>query len=134
VTTIGGGLEAKVRKLAEDGSLVHAYVLDAVGSIAAEEVAGHMEMVAADMARSDGLVASRRFSPGYCDWNITQQRSLFRLAEADSIGVSLSELGLMIPRKSVSGIIGLGPSGAGVETYNPCSDCAKKDCLGRRDR
>jgi len=134
LTTIGGGLEARVRNLAEDGSLVHAYVLDAVGSIAAEQVASHVETVAAEMARSDGLVASRRFSPGYCDWNLTQQRSLFRLAHADSVGVSLTELGLMVPRKSVSGIIGLGYPGSGVETYNPCLDCARKDCLGRRQK
>jgi len=134
LTTIGGELETKVRKLAEDGSVVHAYVLDAVGSIAAEQAASHVETVAAEMARADGLVASRRFSPGYCDWNITQQRSLFRLAKADSIGVSLTELGLMLPRKSVSGIIGLGSSGSGVETYNPCLDCTRKDCLGRRHK
>jgi hypothetical protein len=134
LTTIGGELEAEVRSLAEDGSLVHAYVLDAMGSIAAEQVASHVETAAAEMARAEGLVASRRFSPGYCDWNITQQKSLFRLAEADSIGVSLSELNLMIPRKSVSGIIGLGSSRSGVETYNPCLDCARKDCPGRRDR
>jgi hypothetical protein len=134
LTTIGGNLEAKVRNLAEDGSLLHAYVLDAFGSIAAEQAAGHVETVAAEMARSEGLVASRRFSPGYCDWSITQQRSLFTLAKADSIGVSLTELGLMVPRKSVSGIIGLGYPGCGVETYNPCLDCAKKDCLGRRHK
>lgn len=134
LTTIGEELEAKVRRLAEDGSMVHAYVLDAVGSIAAEEVAGHVETVAAEMARAEGLVAGRRFSPGYCDWNINQQRSLFRLAAAGSIGVSLTELGLMIPRKSVSGIIGIGAPGAGVETYNPCLNCARKDCLGRRDK
>jgi hypothetical protein len=134
LTTIGGELEAKVRNLAEDGSLVHAYVLDAVGSIAAEQVAGHVETLAAEMARAEGLVAGRRFSPGYCDWNITQQKSLFRLAEAHSIGVALSELNLMIPRKSVSGIIGLGSSRSGVEEYDPCLDCARKDCPGRRDR
>lgn len=132
LTTIGERLETKVRKLAGDGSMVHAYVLDAVGSTAVEHVADYMEKLAGEMAQADGLVASRRLSPGHCGWNITQQKPLFKLARPDSIGVSLTELGLMVPRKSVSGIIGLGRPGAGVEAYDPCTDCTKCDCLGRR--
>ncbi len=37
----------------------------------------------------------------------------------------------MIPRKSISGIIGIGSNG-NVQDYNPCKTCEKHDCLGRR--
>jgi len=38
----------------------------------------------------------------------------------------------MIPQKSISGIIGIGPASANVENYDPCKTCKKKDCPGRR--
>jgi hypothetical protein len=39
---------------------------------------------------------------------------------------------LMLPRKSISGVIGIGLPGHGIEEYNPCITCRKKDCPGRR--
>jgi len=76
---------------------------------------------------------SRRFSPGYCDWNVKQQEILFRILKDDTAGVSLTDECLMVPRKSVSGIIGIGDTENGVEEYNPCCTCRKTECPGRRE-
>ena len=38
----------------------------------------------------------------------------------------------MIPQKSISGIIGIGPCDDTVGNYNPCNTCKKQDCVGRR--
>ena len=84
------------------------------------------------MARADGFVISRRFSPGYCDWDVSQQKMIFEAVNADSIGVHLTDECLMIPKKSISGIIGIGHSEGGLEDYNPCTTCDKRDCLERR--
>ncbi|GAH91002.1 unnamed protein product, partial [marine sediment metagenome] len=51
---------------------------------------------------------SRRLSPGYCDWKIDQQKMVFRAMKDDSAGVRLTEECLMLPQKSISGIIGIG--------------------------
>ncbi|MFU8795838.1 MAG: vitamin B12 dependent-methionine synthase activation domain-containing protein [Dehalococcoidia bacterium] len=132
VVTIGKYLEETAWKLARDGLILQATVLDAVGSDAVEKAAASVEDKIRAMARSEGLVISRRFSPGYCDWNIGQQRMLFHALTGNTLGVRLTAECLMIPQKSISGIVGIGPANSNVAKYNPCEFCSKQDCPGRR--
>ena len=132
LVTIGSKFEEKVTCLGDDGLILESYVLDAIGSSAVEQMAEMMETEIRKMASAEGLCVSRRFSPGYCDWSIRQQKELFRLIDSDSVGVRLTAGYLMIPQKSVSGIVGIGPSCADIDTYNPCRTCSKRNCLGRR--
>ena len=128
--TIGNNLEEMICQLAEDGLMVQAAVLDAIGSIAVEKVADSLQDRISEVASANRLFTSRRFSPGYCDWDVGQQRMLFRTLNSDTAGIRLTGRCLMIPQKSISGIIGIGPSE--VEDYNPCKTCDKHDCVGRR--
>jgi len=130
--TIGNHLEELVAHLAESKVIVQAAVLDAIGSGAAEKVADFVQNRIGDVVRAQGFCVSRRFSPGYCDWDISQQEMVFRAMNGDSAGVRLTERYLMLPRKSISGIIGIGTRSSNVENYNPCKTCRKRDCLGRR--
>lgn len=132
VVTIGSHLEEMTSKLAGDGLILQASVLDAIGSDAVEKVADFVQNMVEEAAHAEGFGISRRFSPGYCDWDISQQRAVFRAVTGDSAGVHLTDRCLMIPQKSISGIIGLGPSEGNVEDYNPCKTCDKDDCRGRR--
>jgi len=130
--TIGNHLEEMVAHLAENGLVLQATVLDAIGSGVAEKLADYVERKIKELAASQGLITSQRFSPGYCDWEISQQKIIFRAMKENSAGIRLTELCLMVPRKSISGIIGIGFKDNGVENYNPCHTCHKKDCPGRR--
>lgn len=132
LVTIGNHLEETAYRLAEDGLILQATVLDAIGSVAAERVADSVQDRIGEIANDQGLVISQRFSPGYCDWDIGQQKMVFWAVNSTSIGIRLTERCLMIPRKSISGIIGIGPSDGNVEDYNPCNTCDKHDCRGRR--
>lgn len=132
ILTIGDRLEETIGRLADDGLIVEAYVLDAIGSSVAESLADVVQSKIGDLARAQGLCISRRFSPGYCDWDINQQRVLFRAIDGDSSRVYLSEECMMMPQKSISGIIGIGLRDQGVESYNPCETCNKRNCPGRR--
>jgi len=132
MVTIGEHLEETAYRLAEEGLIVQATVLDAVGSVAAEEVANFVQGRVREIANDQGLVISQRFSPGYCDWDISQQRMVFWAVNGDSMGIHLTDGCLMIPHKSISGIIGIGPRDGNVENYNPCKTCDKHDCQGRR--
>jgi hypothetical protein len=131
VLTIGGRLEEVVHQLAEDGLMVQAAVLDAIGSDAAETLADVVQDIIDKEAEAEGLGISQRFSPGYCDWRVSQQKMVFRAMNGDSAGVRLTDGCLMVPQKSISGIIGIGPRDE-VESYNPCKTCKKHDCVGRR--
>jgi len=130
VVTIGDLLEEKVSQLARERLVLKARVLDAIGSVAVESVADNVQDMISKVADAEKLHVSQRFSPGYCDWDISQQRMLFQAMNGDNAGVQLTEQCLMIPRKSVSGIIGIGSRE--VTSYNPCRTCDKPNCIGRR--
>jgi hypothetical protein len=132
ILTIGSRLEETVGQLADDNLIVEAYVLDAIGSSVADSLADLVQDKARDEARAHGLCISRRFSPGYCDWDISQQEMVFPALNGDSSGVFLSEEFMMTPQKSISGIIGIGLCDSGVDSYNPCITCIKRNCPGRR--
>jgi hypothetical protein len=130
--TIGNHLEEMVNRLAEDRLILQATVLDAIGSSAVEKLAEFVDSSVREVASAQGLSTSRRFSPGYCDWNIGQQRMLFWALNGDTADIRLTRTCLMIPQKSISGIIGIGPGNGNIESYNPCRTCKKRNCPGRR--
>lgn len=132
VSTIGSQIEDMSSALAEDGFITEAYVVDSIGSSATEKLAETLHRKTVEEALPLGLCASRRFSPGYCDWHLDQQSVIFGIARGDSAGVHLTSACLMVPRKSSSGIIGLGRCDSHVQTYNPCVTCRKAVCPGRR--
>jgi hypothetical protein len=131
VLTIGDRLGEMVHQLSGEGFMVQAAVLDAIGSDAAETLAHVVQDIIRREAAAEGLDVSLRFSPGYCDWRVSQQKMVFRAMAGDSAGVRLTDGCLMVPQKSISGIIGIGPADR-VESYNPCLTCNKRDCIGRR--
>jgi hypothetical protein len=130
--TIGGLLERKARRLAEKGQILEAAIVDAVGSEAAEAAAAAVQNRVRDIADAWGLGISNRFSPGYCDWDISQQEMVFRALNGRSTGVTLTKNCLMVPRKSVSGVIGMGTDASELEIWSPCKSCKRGNCPGRR--
>ena len=103
--TLGAEAEALIRRAA-GRDMADAVILDAAGSAAIEAVCDNF---CADLAAA---LAPRyltdRFSPGYGDMPLSDQRAFFRVLDVSRrIGVSLSESGLMIPQKSVTALIGV---------------------------
>jgi len=132
LVTIGNRLEEMVCHLAEDGLVLQAAVLDAIGSGVVETVADFVQDRIGEVASAQGLCISQRFSPGYCDWDIGDQKMVFRAMNGDYAGIRLTKECLMLPQKSISGIIGIGPCNS-VENYNPCKTCDTRDnCPWRR--
>jgi cobalamin-dependent methionine synthase I len=106
VCTIGQGLDEACERLINDGETTRAYLLDAIGSETVEALAEKLEGMVAQRAASLSSPIRSRFSPGYGDWPLSEQALLFSLLEPDRIGVSLTETFIMVPRKSISAIIG----------------------------
>jgi len=102
VCTIGPKLEKEVESLTKKNELLRALILDALGSEAVEEVAIQSDKMLAEKAREMNLWPSKRFSPGYGKWDITEQRFIFCILPGQDIGVSLRESCMMVPRKSIS--------------------------------
>jgi hypothetical protein len=133
VCTIGPALEAEVTRLSATGEMLKAVVLDAIGSVAAEAAAACVEArIAAEVAR-EGLKISCRASPGYGDWDVREQASIFRLLPAERIGVRLSETFMMSPRKSVSFAVHVAAEPDRLRSENSCENCDRMDCRYRLD-
>jgi len=130
--TIGAHLEETVHKLAKDRLVLQASVLDAIGSAATEKAAALIQRRIREIASDEGLYTSQRFSPGYCDWEVGQQRMLFWALNGNTAGIRLTGRCLMVPQKSMSGIIGIGSCISDIKNYNPCKTCSKHDCPGRK--
>lgn len=132
VASIGQDLEERVAQLMKEGEILKPTILDAIGSEAAEKTACHLQEKVRELAASNGAAITLRYSPGYCDWDITQQRVIFEAMNSAHLKVSLNQECLMVPRKSVSGIIGLGWGEKRRLRLSPCQFCTKQDCQNRR--
>ncbi len=104
LVTIGSEIEEIIRDESRRGSNRRAYILDCLGSTAAENAAAAIQRV---VQEAFGTTMCR-YSPGYNDWHIEQQKILFEFLGSEAtevIGVDLTDDCMMLPRKSVSGII-----------------------------
>jgi cobalamin-dependent methionine synthase I len=130
VGTIGFAIEKEISRLLDEHKLSEAYILDAMGSVAVEDMVEQFHQGMAAKCRDESKTVTFRFSPGYCDWPITEQKKLFSVFDAEKIGVELLDSCLMKPRKSISGVFGIAPPGSA--RHNPCRHCREKNCKARR--
>lgn len=102
ICTIGPELEKEINALMAKNEMLRALILDSFGSEAAEVVAIQSDRILTEKARQLDLWPSKRFSPGYGQWDIKEQRYVFTVLPGKDIGVNLTDSFMMIPRKSVS--------------------------------
>ncbi|TRZ47969.1 hypothetical protein D4S03_10605 [bacterium] len=108
LATIGEALEEQVSRIWES-NMVYALALDGVGSAAVEALANAACQYFEKQAAEKGLQASIPFSPGMVDWPVEQgQPQIFRLLGKAGSVVSLTPSYIMVPRKSLTMIMGIG--------------------------
>ena len=129
VATAGAEFEAWRRSVKENGDILGEYVADSIGTVIAEAC---VEKLGRDLSEEDPRPHSLPYSPGYCAWDIREQRLLFPLLPPRPCGVSLSESCLMHPEKSVSGFFALGENLV-PQPYR-CEVCTNKSCYKNRSR
>ena len=119
VATAGQEFEGFQRRLMQQGDMVRVYLANEIGSIIAEKTADRMEELLQEQLTPKGLYRTNRYSPGYCGWDVNEQPLLFKLflphdsrRNSDDIptpcDIHLTDSCLMVPIKSVSGVIGIG--------------------------
>ncbi|MCF7803082.1 MAG: hypothetical protein K9N46_11280 [Candidatus Marinimicrobia bacterium] len=127
--TAGEQVEQLSKQLMQDGHLLEGYIVDLIGSELAEGVAVSVHHAIENNARQAGLNITNRYSPGYCHWPVSDQTQIFSLIGKDSCGIRLTRSSLMIPMKSVSGIIGVGKH---VKQMGyKCRVCPDEKCIMR---
>ena len=132
ICTAGVAYEAYQQRLKEQGDMVRVFIADALGSVIAEKCADQMEKALQESIDKLGWKHTNRFSPGYCGWHVSQQQLLFPLFQGHTCGVRLTDSSLMVPIKSVSGIVGLGKNVRHLD-YT-CGLCDFKQCYKRKKK
>ncbi len=125
--TAGKRITDKSKEFMKDGDLLKGYVYDLFGSIVVESAMDLIQNSLQKEMAALGLKITNRFSPGYCGWEVAEQKKLFSLLPEHFCGIELTDSCLMQPTKSVSGIIGIGES----VKYNgcTCNICDASNCL-----
>jgi hypothetical protein len=108
------------------------FFLDVLSSVAVENFAEQVHLEIAHLILGQGLYVGHRYSPGFCDWDLTQQRVLFSVLDSSELSVRLTDHCMMVPRKSVSAIVGAGRERVEM-VVSPCGNCKRTDCMARRE-
>jgi len=119
VCTIGPALEEYAASLDD---LVLALALDGLGNAAVEALGQQVCGRLAERAQARGLTASAPLSPGEPEWPVeVGQPQIFALLDPSRAGITLTSGGMMIPKKSVSFVVGIGPEMAQTDLCELCS-------------
>jgi len=112
--------------------LTKSLVFDACATAAAEALCDIVQSEIAAKAMTMGLEITSRFSPGYGDFSIGIQKEIVKVLRAyEKIGLSVNESSIMIPRKSVTAVIGMSNEKCSLKSHK-CNNCEDKDCLYRK--
>ena len=106
--TVGAEVTMETNILIEKNRASEAVVVDAAASEIADEVMNKINLLCANLAKKEGFGLTRmRFSPGYGDLSLENQKLFFKALELEKMGMKLTESLMMFPEKSVTAIAGV---------------------------
>ncbi len=125
-TTLGSMIENKI-KYYQKVNLTKALILDSCATCAIENYTDDIQEKIKEKANELDLGITYRYSPGYGDFPINTQKIIIRLLEADKkIGLTVTESNILLPRKSVTAIIGFQDKKI-ISVHPGCNTCKNKD-------
>lgn len=130
IATAGLEFDNWLKDLHRQNDVWNMFLADAIGSEIAEATARAVSKELEKFAKSRNQNISNSYSPGYCGWIVKEQQKLFSLFPTEPCGVKLTDSSLMLPIKSVSGIIALGTQQE-KKIYG-CDICNMKSCYKKR--
>jgi len=129
VGTIGPKLEKQVTDYFNRDEPLRGVLLDGIGSAAVDSLTQKVCKSITSEALSRGYQVSSPINPGMPGLPIAEQWQLLKMVSAREIGVSLTSSGIMVPRKSTSMVIGIGPQMTTWTRAEVCAHCSlRKTC------
>ena len=127
--TLGVQTDALIRR-AQNGDMLRGLALDCAADAAVEQVCDQIEQ--ALQGEFPGCFFPFRFSPGYGDLPLTLQPELLRLLDAPRrVGLTASESCILLPRKSVTAILGVADRPIS-QSVRSCLSCPARENCGYR--
>ncbi len=129
--TLGTGADLLIQKYSRL-RMSRAVVIQAAATAMLEDYCDSICQGLKEEYEAKGLYLRPRFSPGYGDFPLENQKNLLDALEAGKrIGIKLTDSLLMVPSKSVTAVMGISlrPHRCLVKG---CEACQKTDCVYRR--
>lgn len=118
--TLGSQFDKELQRLKYKSS-TDMMIFNACGSAAIEEI---VDKMVKDLEEKHPYITPR-YSPGYGDFPLTFQKDIIQLLNDKTLGIWVNDASLMLPVKSVTGIIGVSDELMTV-TYRKCDDCLQR--------
>ena len=116
--TSGLGIVEAISKDSTGKDVTAAVVFDAVASeITDQALSWIMNYFNRQLSRESKQLTSRRFSAGYGDFLLENQKIIYDVLKLGQLGISLSDKYMLIPEKSVTAVAGIGIKGKAVKSY-----------------
>lgn len=121
-------------RISQATSMTKAVILDAVATQLIEQLCDKVQEEIQGLAEKSNLHITSRFSPGYGDFPISLQKQFSEILDTSrKIGLTITDHSVMIPRKSVTAIIGLTETPCTQAEHN-CARCTiKGTCRFRKE-
>lgn len=136
--TIGLDLEQEVSNLFMKDLLEQGILLDAAGTTAINATSNAVYNIISQQAAQAGLIAGNRLCPGQGDCPLNLQPEIINLSEGTDIGLSFTDTKQLVPRKSITAIIGLYPYHHMLTIPQQqdltCEKCDQPGCQARKGK
>ncbi|MBU3158485.1 methionine synthase [Clostridium frigoris] len=130
--TLGAAVDSKLAYYSRF-DITKGVIMDACASTAIENVCDELQDEIMGNALKENLYITTRYSPGYGDFAIDNGAEILNVLDAyKKIGLSITENSIMLPRKSVTALIGLSKT-KNVKKHSGCADCKNIGCEFRKD-
>jgi hypothetical protein len=106
--TAGPRIMEEIARDSSSGNLSRAVLLDAVASEMTDKALDWIsEYMGAMLRRKGRVLTSRRFSAGYGDFELENQKIMYERLHLGELGVRLTDSFILVPEKSVTAIAGI---------------------------
>ncbi len=131
--TLGTGVDRLLRRY-EVAAIAKCVILQAVAAALIESVCDVCQEEISRAAAKKGYFLRPRFSPGYGDFDIENQKAVIDVLQAPKrIGLTLMDSCMMVPTKSVTAVMGLSKKDTRCHREG-CEACTMKQCAYRRNK
>jgi hypothetical protein len=106
--TAGSDIMAAIQQDTTGDHVTRGVVLDATASVmvdsALDWIMGYFRQA---VRRENRILLPKRYSAGYGDFLLANQKTIFHLLQLDRIGVQISDSCILLPEKSVTAVTGI---------------------------
>ncbi len=123
--TLGFNIEKNIRRYSYN-DLTKGIIVDACATTSIEEICDLIQDNILQEVCKEGKSLTMRYSPGYGDLDISANRDILNVLDAHrKIGVTVTNTGIMLPRKTVVALIGI-TNNKIEKVKRTCENCSNR--------